>query len=288
MTELLTEKKPTHISFSELSTYNQCGWKHKVYYKDKAIPFESSIFTEFGKAVHSAIEDFHTPGEEEKKPVEFFTKELVRLFSQLPDDKFAGSKKSPGTPETPEQLQKNREATLQTFTDQGIAILNEYFPTMQKFFGKYEVVSVEERLYENFDAEAARHFKGFIDMVIRLEDGTYCILDTKTTSWGWDARKKTDKMTTYQLTYYKNFFSEKHKIPLDNIKTYFILLKRTVKSDRVEIVEVPCGKIKIKNSLELLRETSMNIERNITLKNRRSCEPEGGFACPLLRTKWCK
>lgn len=279
--------KLKHISFSELNTYNQCAWKHKVYYKDKAIPFESSIFTEFGKAIHSAIEYFHKPSEKEKSCNDYFSSELKRLFENLPLSNFQSQKK-PQSPETTDQLAKNKEQTLDQFHTQGLAILDEYFPTMSKFFGKYEVISVEEKLYESFEDKYERNFKGFIDMVIRLEDGTYCILDTKTTSWGWDARKKTDKMTTYQLTYYKNFFSEKHKIPLDNIKTYFILLKRTVKQDRVEIVEVPCGKIKIKNSLELLRETSMNIERNITLKNRRSCEPEDGHKCPLLRTKWCK
>ncbi len=287
MTELLTEVKPKHISFSELNTFNQCAWKHKVYYKDKAIPFESSIFTEFGKAVHSAIEYCYQPSEDEKRPNLYFAEQLQKLFEALPPERFAGPKKS-GSPETVEQLEKTRKETLQTFTEQGDNILNEYFPTMTKFFGKYEVVSVEERLYEDFRDEHGRKFKGFIDMVIKLEDGTYCILDTKTTSWGWDARKKTDKMTTYQLTYYKNFFSEKHNVPLDNIKTYFILLKRTVKKDRVEIVEVPCGPKKVNNSLELLRETSRLIENNITLKNRSSCEPKDGFPCPLLRTKWCK
>ncbi len=59
-----------------------------------------------------------------------------------------------------------------------------------------------------------KDFKGFIDLVIKTPDGKYHVIDWKTCSWGWDMKKKTDKMMAYQLSFYKNYFAKKHNIDL--------------------------------------------------------------------------
>jgi len=219
---------------------------------------------------------------EEKKDVKTFCEnEIEKLIGDLPLKEF-------GKDSDEEKLKEKQQKLISEMKIQSVETLREYFLEMKNFFGNYEVFSVEEKILEPFDNPYGKKFKGFIDMVIKLEDGTYCILDTKTTSWGWDARKKSDKLTTYQLTYYKHFFSEKHKIPLDKIKTYFILLKRTVKKDRVEIFEVPCGPVKIKNSLQLLREVATGISKGIHIKNRLMCNPKEGYPCPFYKTDLCK
>ncbi len=74
-------------------------------------------------------------------------------------------------------------------------------------------------------------FKGFIDVVIKTPDGKYHIIDWKTCSWGWDARRKNDKMVTYQLALYKNYFCQKHNIDPKKVETYFAFLKRTAKEE---------------------------------------------------------
>ncbi len=48
---------------------------------------------------------------------------------------------------------------------------------------------------ENFNI----FFKGFVDAVVKVGD-TYHLFDWKTCSWGWDSRKKAEKLVTYQLT----------------------------------------------------------------------------------------
>ena len=78
-------------------------------------------------------------------------------------------------------------------------------------------MGVEEQLYEEIEPPenfpiGDKKFKGFIDLIIKTEDGKYNIIDWKTCSWGWDSRKRTDPMVTYQLTFYKNFFAKKHNI----------------------------------------------------------------------------
>jgi hypothetical protein len=45
-------------------------------------------------------------------------------------------------------------------------------------------------------------------------------------------------MITYQLTFYKYFYAQKHGIDQKNIETHFALLKRIAKKDQVEIFRV--------------------------------------------------
>ena len=138
-------------------------------------------------------------------------------------------------------------------------------PNLKAHFGSYEVFSVEERLYEDvhFVKPIERKFKGFIDLVIKTDDGKYHVIDWKTCSWGWDAKKRSDKLITYQLTLYKKFFAEKHDIDPSEIETHFALLKRTAKKDNVEIFRVTSGPKKTDNAAKLLSNAVRNIERNI-------------------------
>jgi len=118
--------------------------------------------------------------------------------------------------------------------------------------------------------------------VLKTKDGKYHVIDWKTCSWGWDARRKNDKMTTYQLTYYKYYFSKKHNVELDNIETHFALLKRTAKKNKVELFKVASGNKKIKNALKFLEKALYNISNKNFIKNRLSCR-----YCEFYKTKHC-
>ena len=69
-------------------------------------------------------------------------------------------------------------------------------------------------------------------------DSVVHIFDWKTCSWGWDARRKADKMTTYQLTLYKHFYVQKMGLDPAEVETHFALLKRTANKNRVEFFRV--------------------------------------------------
>jgi len=158
-------------------------------------------------------------------------------------------------------------------------------PSIEEYFGDFEVFSVEEKLMEpilSFDSYG-RSFKGFIDLVITTPDGKYHIIDWKTCSWGWDSRKKSNKIVNYQLTMYKEFFSKKHNIELKDIETYFGLLKRTAKRENIEIFKVTSGQKKINNCLSLLEKSVINIEKGFSIKNRLSCK-----YCKFHNTEHCK
>ena len=107
--------------------------------------------------------------------------------------------------------------------EQAKLIAPQIMPQLTEKFGDYEVVfSVEEQLYEQIkDSDTGYKFKGFIDLVIKTSDGKYHIIDWKTCSWGWDAKKRSDKYITYQLTLYKKFFCEKHNVDPKMVETSF-------------------------------------------------------------------
>ena len=112
------------------------------------------------------------------------------------------------------------------------------------------------------------------------------IIDWKTCSWGWDSRKKTDKMITYQLSLYKHFWSRKHNKNYKDITTHFALLKRTANKNNVEIFKVSNGEKKIGNALKLLNKAVYNINKCNHVKNRLSCYGKYGV-CEYYKTKHC-
>ena len=120
-------------------------------------------------------------------------------------------------------------------------------PSLEETFGDYEVVSVEESLFVPMK-DTDLMFKGFIDLVIKTSDGKHHIIDWKSCSWGWDSKKRSDKIITYQLTLYKKFFCQKMNVDPKDVETHFALLKRTAKNNNVEFFRVTSGNIKTKNA----------------------------------------
>ena len=257
-----------HISFSEIKIWQECPYKHKLSYIDDLRMFKGNEFTAFGKALHAVSEKFLAE-ETEETPSSYFEKqfldELKSLNSDVPDLHL-------------------RPDLVKSMRTQGRFLAPLIKPSLKKYFGEYEVFSVEEELYE--DIKDDKKFKGFIDLVLKKGD-EYHILDWKTCGWGWDMRKRSDKMITYQLAYYKNFFCEKHDIPPEKVKVYFGLLKRTAKKDHIEIFDVTCGVKKIKNALKLMDHALYNIGKSNFVKNRLSCHGPFG-PCEFFKTKFCR
>jgi ATP-dependent exoDNAse (exonuclease V) beta subunit len=168
--------------------------------------------------------------------------------------------------------------------EQGKLLSTMALPALKEKFGNFKVLSAEEDILEaiNKIPELSYNFKGYIDLIVQTEDGKIHILDWKTCAWGWDAKKKSDPMITYQLTFYKYFYAQKHKIDPKNIETYFALLKRTVKKDNVEIFRVTSGDKKTENAFNLLTKALYSINKNFFPKNRLSCK-----YCEFNNTKEC-
>ena len=254
------------ISFSELKNWKECPYRHKLIYVDKLPHFEGNEYTAFGTAIHTVCEKV-IPSEREDS-IQVFQKAFQEELDILKN-----------------QGKTLKEDLVEDMKKQAIPICEQVLPAVKNHFGKFSVISVEEEILEPIKEfnSFGTSFKGFIDMVIQTSDGKYHIIDWKTCSWGWSRDKKSDPMTTYQLTFYKNYFSKKHNIEPKLIETHFALLKRTAKKDNIEILRVTSGPKKTDNSLKVLQNAVINIENKNYIKNRLNCK-----YCKFYKTEHCK
>ena len=249
-----------HISFSALKDWNTCAWYHKLTRIDKIRGFTGNAFTAFGNAIHDVCEKKLLKEEIEEE--DYFLKRFEYFLGTLdeePDQKLVSDMRT-----------------------QGKAILPEIEDALEDYFGEYEVLGSEIPLEEPIEGEDEIIFKGYIDGVVSTPDGKVHIFDWKTCSWGWDAKRRSAPMTTYQLTLYKYFFAQKMGIEPKNIETHFALLKRTSKKDKVEFFRVTSGPRKTENATKLLKKALYNINNKRYIKNRMSCK-----SCDFNKTEHC-
>jgi hypothetical protein len=260
--------KNPHISFSELKEWVSCPWKHKLNYIEKIRIFKGNEFTAFGTSLHTVCE--HLVENKDINAKKLFQEEFLKNLQSIKKD-------DPEIEFKSELINKMRI--------QGEKITEFVVPSLKKYFGTFELIKVEEQLYVPIEGEQY-NFKGFIDLVIKDKEGKYHIIDWKTCSWGWDSRKRTDKMITYQLTLYKYFWCQKHDIDPMDVETHFALLKRTAKKDFVELFKVTSGKKKMQNAFKLLNKAIYNINKSNFIKNKLACYGRFGL-CEYYKSEHC-
>ena len=256
-----------HISFSALKDWNFCAWYHKLTRIDKVTDFVGNEFTAFGNAMHEVCEKKLL--KEDIDDEQMFLDKFDHFLSELPNV----------------ELDSPRVSDMR---EQAKIIIPEIEDALDDYFGEYEVLGAEIPLNEPIENEDTFIFKGFIDGVVATPDGKVHIFDWKTCSWGWDARRRNEPMTTYQLTLYKHYFAKKMEIDPKDIETHFALLKRIGKknrmsgNDRVEFFRVTSGPRKTENALKLLKKALYNIKKKRYIKNRLSCKN-----CVFNKTEHC-
>ena len=253
-----------HISYSELKDWVHCAFYHKLTRVDGIDGFKGNVYTAFGSAIHSVCEKKLL---KEEISGDFFVNELKKNISELDED-----------------IKIDKKMVLDMM-GQGKKIIPEIEDALSDYFEEFEVLAVEMPLYEPIAGEENYQFKGYIDAIVATPDGKVHIFDWKTCSWGWDSRKKSDKMVTYQLTLYKHFFCQKMGVDTENVETHFALLKRTAKKNRVEFFRVTSGAQKTKNALKTLNMALYNIKNKRYIKNKLSCT--SGFGCKFYGTEHC-
>jgi len=253
-----------HISFSELKTWDECPFKRKLTYQDKIKLFTSNEYTIFGTSMHETCEKSMLGKIKEEDCSDYFETNFKDAIEKVKTEIVLN------------------ETLVKDMVTQGKDIFKDLFAAIKEYLGEYEVIACEEQLMESIDDCQDYNFKGFIDLILKTSDGKYHIIDHKSCGWGWDMKKKTHPMTTYQLTLYKKFYSKKLNIPLDLIETHFCLLKRTAKKNRVELFRVTSGDKKMENANLLLTKAVSAIKSNKHIKNRLSCEK-----CEFHKTKHC-
>jgi ATP-dependent helicase/DNAse subunit B len=248
---LPTGKK--HLSYSEMLDFLQCPFRHFLKYvetKDTNI----NEHTIFGNAVHSTCEKVLM-----KEDVDY------KLFFL---ENFRNKKK-----ELTERKKDTDFKLLEEMEINGVELFSEILPFLQNHFGNFSVVSVEQDLYERItEIEEDVYFKGFIDLVIKTEDGRFHIIDWKTTKYGWHPNKRNDKYTHYQMVLYKEFYCRKLNLKREDFDIHFVLLKWKNKKKTPELVSITSGKKKIENALKSFTDVVKNIQKGVKIKIKANCE----------------
>ena len=265
---ITVQSKKTHtkesISYSEISTWLECHYRHKLKYIDKIDLDGPTEHTEFGQVIHDALEEFLKT---RKMPaVATVKQQLTELFSKLKIKK---------------DLKENEWHNVIE------PMLMEVPGFLEREFPGWEFVDCESELYELILGEDVKKFKGYIDAIIRVpgkKEGSYIyhILDWKTTSWGWALQKKIDPKKTLQLVLYKHFWAKKNNIPIKDIRCGFVLLKRITKKERCELITVSVGDKTLERALDVVQQFLGSIKKGLAPKNRDSCT-----YCVYYKTSHC-
>ena len=257
-----------NISFSSVSSYYFCPRFFKLAQIEK-LRTGNSVHTIYGKLLHKYIQDVLTCKITPSKA----SQEIGKTWK-----KFCKLYKL-----------KEHENWIISTTKALLTVQIE----LTKQFGKYKVISVEERLTEKINDTYPQLFKGFIDLVLELEDKSVVVIDIKSCSTHFMFFKYKETFKDYQLTLYKHFLKQKNNIQ-KNIETYFMTVERDFKSKSpVKLTRVTSGPKKISNALKWVESCLSSVNNGIFLKNRLSCHKyttPGTFetnACIFFNTPNC-
>lgn len=155
-------------------------------------------------------------------------------------------------------------------------------------FGTFKVKHIEYPIKHKMP-DFPQDFKGFIDLVLELENGDIVIIDMKTAGSLYSFKKYRDKIKDYQITLYKKYYSELENIAKDKITTHFIVFEKNIESKNIiELITVGSGDVKVENAEAWLSSSLKHINNNKFIKNRLSCQKYGAnYPCVFYKTPNC-
>lgn len=250
-----------------------CSWRHKLKHVEKVDLDKRGTATIVGTAFHSAVEARANGAEPDRGAIlAEIQEELTRVTDPAERDAFDADKA----------------------VDQAIAWSVEAIQFLSDKLPGWKLVRTEEDLYEAINLGDAHHpdasFKGFIDLVVEVPgkkagETTFWIIDWKTAVRPWDRRKLMDPKVTYQLSLYKNFWAEKHKIALDRVRCAYIVVVKSAKPGKLcSLIPVSVGPTTSKRTLTVLNNFVGSMKRGMAIKNKSDSNCK---YCEYKKTEWC-
>ena len=254
------------VSYTELSNWVECAWRHKLKYLN-GIELEEdgpSIHTEYGQVMHDALEYFL-----EHRTFEPYDQIRAKLKAMLDPLSESALKK-----QDPDAFIASIEPVLQQIP----AFMDATFGPNWKFH------AAELPLFEPIDGEADKMFKGFVDAMftvpkppssttIKRNPDELWIVDWKCSGSFWSASKVEEKKL--QLVLYKHYISKKLNIDPRDIRTGFVILKRSVnpsKNGNIRLEEVNITAKTLESALAQLSRFFISVKKGFFPKNRDSCK----------------
>ena len=269
--KIFPTQKP-HISYSEVKTWKECPYRHKLSYVDKIDLGEDSPYLDYGTLLHDQLERYLNTKTMDLDELEtklraawvekgFDSEEFIT--KQAAHRKFNGWKPKP-------------HVYIDEWVSWARNSLEDIPDFLNKNFPNWKAISAEEQLYENLEGYDIK-FKGFIDAVIECDGPrgkrSLWIIDWKTANpGGWYKDKRRDFLTQAQISSYKLFWRKKNGLGPREVKCGFVLLKRGAKPGKTcELLTVSSGPKMEERVLKLVTSMITAVRRGIYLKNRNSC-----------------
>ena len=281
-----------NISYSQLSMYTQCPKKWALQYRDGHKVKEYSIHMTFGTALHETLQMYldvmYNKSAAEADRIDLKEDFKVRFREGLRQAYIKSNNEDFCNP-----------ILLQEFYPNGLEIINYIKKNRGKYFSKrgWWLVGCEVPIVLAPNPHLPRvKYMGFLDVVLYNENtNKFIIIDIKTSTNGWNANAKKDKLKQYQLVLYKKFFAQQYNVPIEDIDIEFFIVKRKLwESDdfvikRVQQFQPPSGKTSINRATKMLNEFLDNCftregfsEKDMPETPNNNCK-----WCPYFKTHLC-
>lgn len=264
----IAEGERDYISFSEIKTWCECSFKHKLGYVESLRKFEVNVFNGFGEAIHSTCEHYILTRELDINKALEIIKARWEEFS-LPD--------------VDQWLQK--ASNVLRYVPE---FLNNKFPG-------WEGISSEEQLYETIDYPGCENiekkFHGYVDAVLKCGD-KYWILDWKSAGInGWKDWKRNDENTRMQLYFYKYFWLKKHpEVDPSKLNCGFVLMSREADQGAktpIELFAFDINETNIRHSFSTLENMVYSVKKRRHLKVHKEAKFAPCKFCEFDKTEYC-
>jgi hypothetical protein len=264
----------------------QCQYRWKLDYIDGHRREVFGVYLDFGTAMHETIELFHCKNPDPiytpDNCVTLFRAKLKYLFD-LHAEKFS---------------EKDRKLIRDfDFFASGEYIIRHFYecPEMAEAKVLFNEYPLYEPIYRTDGIQI--NFKGFIDLGIKTKakngKTVLYVCDFKTCSWGWTREKLDDRNKHFQILLYKHFLCKKLNLDPKDVRTAFVLLKRSPRKGDVPIDFVPisAGPVAVARAVNELNRDITELQDRLTKgtlkKNRSSCVNKFGDTCPYYKTELC-
>ena len=216
------KKSNKHVSYSQLSVFNECQRKWELTYLRKLAPFRPSIHATFGTAFHETIQEWLDVmyNDSVSKANEMNLKDLLadNMVKAYKGQRAQNGHEDFSDVKEMEEFLRDGENIIDYITKKRTA----WFTTKRRY-----LAGVETLLYQELSPGVM--FKGFIDLVFYDEkNDIWTIVDIKTSTRGWNPSQKKDDGKVAQILLYKEFFSKQFGIPIEKIRVEYFIVKRRI------------------------------------------------------------
>lgn len=215
------------ISWSQFKTYQKCPKKWELKYKDGNYIPDPNINLIFGTAIHEAIQKYlKTLYDDSISKAEDLDLKCI-LVDKMKEEFEKSKKKIKESKYFDEDIDPATHVEMKKYLMDGEKILKSFKANRTDHFNtqKTDLVGIELQVEHDLDEKI--DYVGYLDVVLRnRKDGSYKIIDLKTSKEGWDKWKKKDKLRVNQLVSYKTYYAEVLNTDPDNIEVEYIIFRR--------------------------------------------------------------